>query len=480
MSKKIIANKKSNKSKVINNIKCLIGNDVSLSAKTLQGKEYVVASVVMFVEGVHNGSGGPVYYPASELEASVPFWNGVPVTMYHPKINDEYVSANSPEVIEVFAIGTIFNTVWEDGKLKAEAWIDINLVSEKFPDFLETLLSGDAQIDVSTGVYSDYDEVSGIWNNEAYDFTVSNFTGDHLALLPGEEGACNWADGCGIRANKSGKVTLNNSKKDNYKYLVNENSFSDISKMIRIHLNSLDSNNIWNYLMETYQNYFIYAKESNENNNYVVTLYKQSYVMTKETLMLVGDAAVVTEERNYIEVNLNKGEDEMADKACCPKRVDALIKSSDNSWTKNDKEFLLGCSETELEKIIDNASPETIKVEVNKKHDSLESYLEDAPEEFKDLIGNGIKMHNEKKDALVKDLDANENCEFTKDDLDKMSINELGKLKKLSKNATKVNDTNENDYSGNGGNTNENLLDNGEKDEKPLSSNAYKWGDKKS
>ena len=69
--------------------------------QTWQGREYLVAPVIILVEGVHNGSGGPALYTAEELSNHPSRWDGVPVVVDHPYYNDGTpASANSPEVIE--------------------------------------------------------------------------------------------------------------------------------------------------------------------------------------------------------------------------------------------------------------------------------------------------------------------------------------------------------------------------------------------
>jgi hypothetical protein len=45
----------------------------------------------------------------------------------------------------------------------------------------------------------------GEFNGKKYESVARNMIADHLALLPNDEGACNWKDGCGIRANKRNK-----------------------------------------------------------------------------------------------------------------------------------------------------------------------------------------------------------------------------------------------------------------------------------
>ena len=89
--------------------------------ETFEDKKHLVAPLIMIKEGVVND----VLYTADELNTFAQAWNGVPVTVMHPA--DETgkpISANSPEVIEQCTVGRIFNARFEDGKLKAEAWID--------------------------------------------------------------------------------------------------------------------------------------------------------------------------------------------------------------------------------------------------------------------------------------------------------------------------------------------------------------------
>lgn len=175
--------------------------------KQLNGKEQIVVPVVMMVEGVHNGSRGPIYHDPEELGKIEESWNGIPVTISHPKDeNNNFISANSPNVLESYAVGSIFNTHLEDGKLKAEAWLDVQRLAAISPETLEKVQKGEI-IEVSVGIFSDEVEAEGDWNGEHYIAVARNYRPDHLALLPGEVGACSIADGCGVR--------VNNEKKEN-------------------------------------------------------------------------------------------------------------------------------------------------------------------------------------------------------------------------------------------------------------------------
>jgi hypothetical protein len=85
-----------------------------------QEKAHIVVPVVMMVEGVHSGSLGAIYHSIEELGKYPDTWNGIPVVIYHPKKDDEYVSANSPDIIDAVTVGRVYNTAVEGKKLKAE------------------------------------------------------------------------------------------------------------------------------------------------------------------------------------------------------------------------------------------------------------------------------------------------------------------------------------------------------------------------
>ena len=191
---------------VVNNMETIavhIDTQIEYTAvtKLFENKEYLVVPVVMMVEGVHNGSRGPVYHDPVELGKIPQSWNGIPVTISHPKTDEEgYISANSPEIFERYSVGKIFNTYFEEGKLKAEAWIEVQKLIAVSPDTLADIQAGKI-IEVSVGVFSDEDEIEGNWNEEKYVAVAKNYRPDHLALLPGEVGACSVTDGCGVRVN---------------------------------------------------------------------------------------------------------------------------------------------------------------------------------------------------------------------------------------------------------------------------------------
>jgi len=174
-----------------------------------EGVEHLVVPVVMICEGVLNDA----LVPAAEFGKYPEAWNGRPIPVLHPQENGAYISANRPDVIERNTIGTIFNARVVDGKLKADAWINTEKSRRLGYGDLITQLEAGEIVEVSTGYFSDDEMRAGDYNGAPYSSIHRNIRPDHLALLPGEIGACSVQDGCGTRVN---------SKKGSFAMKVNE------------------------------------------------------------------------------------------------------------------------------------------------------------------------------------------------------------------------------------------------------------------
>jgi hypothetical protein len=182
-----------------------IGNKTAaLKYQSFAGRKHAVVPVILARADVVMNEGR---VPEKELFA--PAWNGVPVTISHPrnKESDEFISANSPKTLEEWCVGRIFNAAVEDGVLKGEAWVDVENANEKRPGLIDEMKKG---IDVSTGYFCDVTEEKGELNGRAYTHVQTNLKPDHLALLPDEVGACSREDGCGVGLNK--RMTIVNLK----------------------------------------------------------------------------------------------------------------------------------------------------------------------------------------------------------------------------------------------------------------------------
>lgn len=173
----------------------------------VDGVEYWVAPLTMMVPGVLTGSKGPTLYTANELMKAAPRWDMMPITVGHPKDSrGNFISANSDEVLKRSQIGYVSKPRWE-GKLVAEAWIDIE-EARRIDNRIATALAANAVMEVSTGLFHDVDSRSGLCNGKPFTHSAINHQPDHLAILPDEKGACSVACGCGLNANSTPKDPL--------------------------------------------------------------------------------------------------------------------------------------------------------------------------------------------------------------------------------------------------------------------------------
>lgn len=161
------------------------------SFKKLNGKEHMVIPVTMIVEGVLNNA----LVATNEFVPEA--WNGRPVTVNHPNVDGMDVSANSPAVLEQFAIGQIFNAKIDGKKLRAEIWIDLELAQKLNQDELIQTLKAGNKMEVSTGYFCFAEQTTGKINGNSYVEIHKDIKPDHLALLPHDIGASSIADGAG-------------------------------------------------------------------------------------------------------------------------------------------------------------------------------------------------------------------------------------------------------------------------------------------
>ena len=153
------------------------------------------APVTIMVEGVHNGSHGPIFWAGHILEKFADKWEGVPIVINHPLKNGQPISVKGAKD-EI--VGRVTAPYFDKVKKAIRANIEIPINNGRIN--LSTLQNIK---EVSAGVFSDETYESGTWNDEQYHACSISMEPDHLALLPGGVGACSWQDGCGIRANQS-------------------------------------------------------------------------------------------------------------------------------------------------------------------------------------------------------------------------------------------------------------------------------------
>lgn len=381
-----------------------IGPQVEYRIETIDGKPFLVAPVTMMVEGVHPGSGGPLYYGPRVLSQHPESWDGFPVTAGHPRdAAGQPISAAAPGVLEQIGVGYLRGSRFDpDGnRLRSEICIDVERANRLSPASVTTILAG-GHLEVSTGVFTNEDDVPGTWNGESFSAEVTATRPDHLALLPGGTGACSWSDGCGVRANArqaegtkedlmkgshgTGKLrALMLSFADALGIRVQEMSHDDLRSALCRAVYALD-NAAWDhYVVDVYDGWLVYkanARISNDPSVAVVSpatkLYKRTYSIDAQTgaATLADDAQEVREETNYVPVTANQSGEIGSPEASTAagnvaqakkeaetmkknELIDKLIGCPCTRFAANDRAFLETLNEEQLEKLqpVEGARP---------------------------------------------------------------------------------------------------------------------------
>lgn len=213
----------------------------------LEGRRHLVAPVAMVVPGVLSGSAGPLLYPDEELGKEPLVWNHMPIVLNHPQRDGTYISARDPDIMNSRKLGVILNSKF-DGKLRSEAWIDIDRTRQIEPKILQALNAGQ-MMEVSIGVYTDNEKTSGEFNGIKYDAVARNYRPDHLALLPEGVGACSIKDGAGLlQVNESDVSTIAGKIADQVKSLLKESKVDKkkvVTDLLAANSNWTESDREW-------------------------------------------------------------------------------------------------------------------------------------------------------------------------------------------------------------------------------------------
>ncbi len=462
----------SNLQKVIANFTGITHNE------TLHGKNYLVAPAIMIVEGVLNGSQGPLLYPAEELKKSVPLWNMKPAVLYHPERNGEGISACSPEVLNTRGLGMMMNTRMDGNQLKTEVWLDMDQVKKVDERVLEAVENNEV-MELSTGLLTDNEMTEGEWEGVHYDAIARNYRPDHLAILPDQKGACSIDDGAGfLRLNKAGDALtlLLNDMEANEKEWIKQNQDSlihSVSSLIRDVLENEMSDEDRRQLLQSLlrdkfpdedfgpwiedifsdSDFFIYERDGK--------LYQQEFTETDDVLKLVGVPVAVVKKISFEPILNRKGK--MMPKNAKKKIVDGLIKNKSTQWTEDSREWLMTQEDDILEnmnpivdeedakiltlakEVVEKAAAEKLAIENKKKEDkdknvqvnnaepeTVESFLKKAPPEIRSMLQNGLDSHKADKKRLVNVISANERNVFSDEQLENKDLNELRQLAALA------------------------------------------------
>jgi len=457
--------------------------DYQLRETRQDGRDYIVVPVVMLVEGVHHGSAGPILHLQENFSQNPQDWNGVPLTVGHPQNNEgQHVSVQQIDETH-WVVGQVQNTRIENGKLKAEAWIDRQQAIAINPEVVNYLMEG-KQLEVSTGMGTVDVSKQGEWDGETYQAVTQEYYPDHLALLPGEQGACSWQDGCGIRVNKNNEEATDGMsiKEDIKKGLgvynglqANATGFMEVSQKSQSMLDRRDSEARIHFLKEVYDDHFVYEVRDRDQGQQ--KFYRQGYSINEDMDQINFEDNPQEVRRNVEFVPLTQNNQQQTNDGACGctmkrtkfnnqtdedtmsdtkevkqpsgevmDKVVSLINNERTRFSKTDRPWLLQLNEEQLEKLEPTEVPEA---EVTREQ-ALQALSEDLgnttklveilPTEVKDQVEAGIKAYNDNRQKLIKTIQTNTDV-WKAERLEQMTTEDLVNLEKS---------TRKTDYSGNG------------------------------
>jgi len=466
-------------------------DNYQVSTKVHQGRNHIVIPVVMMMEGVHSGSHGALLHTITDLGKFPESWNGIPVVVpNHPKdAEGNYISANSPDIIDNKTIGRVYNTHVEGLKLMAEVWLDEEKSAQISPDVLSAV-NERQKVEVSVGVFTEDEETVGVYNDEPYTNIARNHRPDHLALLPGGTGACSIEDGCGLGANekKGGKNVIKKEdlftklqtlkKEDQTVISITDNTSEGLMQTldeVRGLVYSLDTQDESYYLEEVYDSYVIYRKNSRGSGEQI---FKRNYQKNASTgeMEFAGQPVEVEKQVTYVNVNnfninrpfhrANSKKEglNMENGKCTPcvlKKVDALIANSLTAYTEEDREWLQDLEEKQLDRMTPKIPEAPVVNEKKEEHPAPVNQVQVLSEEDKENIAWAKAERLARKNAMISSIQANTSKELWPDaTLNAMNEDTLKRLaSSVEKKAEPIVD-----YSLNGG-FNRTINDNAEDDE---------------
>ncbi len=425
------------------------------------GRDHLVIPVIALTEGVLEASNasGPELALASEFGKNPQSWNGRPVTFGHPMREGVPVSANSPQILQEESFGRLFNTIFEDNKLKSELWIDLERVEEVDKEGLSevmTLIENGEMIEISTGFLAAVEQTPGEFNGEVYDAVWRDIQPDHLALLPaGVKGACSVESGCGApRLNRDSEDHDCDEPKKRSPLSTLWNKFRSIIS-VRSNTSDISSTDTQKALelaleQESPDNFFWIVAVFHTDSNFVYEkdfsseFLQRDFALTEDGEVVLGnDIQKVRPQTTFVPLVVIK-EDIMTTNA---EKVDSLITSDNSEFTDDDRTFLVGLEETQLDKIValneaapeptpqPEPEPEPIPNVLAEEEDTNEVTPEQAlaglPENVQAVLNEGLELHSKEKTSMIEQITGSEHCTFTPTELEKMNNSHLRKISAL-------------------------------------------------
>ena len=276
----------------------------------------------------------------------------------------------------------ILNTRFEEGKLKAEAWLDPDKV-KKVDDRILVAVLNNRIMEVSTGLYREENQSTGKWNAVEYVGEAKGIKPDHLAILPDKIGACSIEDGAGL-------LQLNQLMEEyegepvTFEYVTNDESGETTIKVTKFNIPNTTP---------------------------------QENKMEKEKLvndLIANSATKWTEDHREFLMEVDDGN---------LQNFEPVV----NVTTEPKKEEKT--PEPQVEQPVQVVNKEVIAEE---KPATLEEYIAKAPVELQQVLVNSVNTYNEQKETIVAKLVANDRCKFTETFLRSQDLEMLKGLDELA------------------------------------------------
>jgi len=419
---------------------------------TYQDREHVVLPVVALMEGVIHAINAetPELVREEDLAINPQAWNGRPVMYDHPQLNGQRVSANDPTILELYSLGTVFNTKLEDKKLKMEAWIDLKQAESVGKEAMRLVEKARARetIEVSVGTYVTAEKESGNYEGKAYKAVWHNIVPDHLALLPeGTKGACSIEMGCGApraAAKEEKNMEVKDSKSLRERWMAwlglkqtletaEDVSDSDLRKKIDAALYADEPGYLGINDVFPADSLVVFAVAPEEK---VMTI-RRGYTLADDgAVTLKEEREEVQPVTRYEPMNaeecpcLEEGGKKMIDE----KRVKALIDCKKTPWAATDFDYLSGLSEERIAEL-EGFEPEVVVAPVVEQE-----IVEKVPEELfglpiaevEEMVTNARTAEAKKKTDLIDKIRTAAAGVYTDEELNVMEIPALEKLIKIT------------------------------------------------
>lgn len=456
----------------------LAGATGQIRAATFQERSHLVVPVVALIEGVlHPANTAQPEFVSSQVIGQAPQgWNGRPVVLGHPKVGPEFVSANSPEILEKEGIGLLFNSEFKNDRLIFEAWIDKDRAlgaSEETKSLIAKLEAG-TMTEVSVGALVSTEKKMGNHHGKQYFAEWKSIIPDHLAFLrDGDKGACSNEAGCGAPRVAMHLVTAQGFQLEGETTMPDEPVVEEpkpkslrerLLEMMQFKINrneeDMSDRDLRSALERALggepgflgidsvfpsESKVVYAVGSQQS----VSLFSREYSFKNGEVKLATKAEEVHPVTHFEPVNAQShgcgcaGGGAMADKAA---RIKTLIESG--RFKETDRPWLEQIPDDRLEAIeatppaapvadppaatVVAQAPAPPAITAGPTPVTAEQYISMAPPELQESLREGLRVQQARRAEVITALKATGRCDYTDTELGAMQTGSLERLLKLA------------------------------------------------